>query len=357
MIEISTLLSEDVIFSVLFGNYKYVFFPLVPATLRNLKITPRITKFEEIDVSKALTSPARLLYPKIAKRSRLDDLLSRRAQLKLLEERRIAQQSKTDEQPANEDENVDVENDEIDLLETESGLDKQLSNMMSGKVVPNVANTPQTQALSKEVLNNIAKKIQALRLHYTAISKLAKDFQCYSRGCNSNSTNLVSSCYSPLCMQRNKVRHDLLVLLRKANVHTNANASKIIAANALGSANTPANSSANPSANTSANSAANVSGAKKTTSILEQKLTAPQQVERPTEANLCKDLASAILAAPKFGEETEMVYVPVEVKEEVKKEEVKVKTEDEPPSKKVKVDGESSGGSGDVKEEKSKWID
>lgn len=337
---------------------KPLFLPLVPATLRNLKITPPITKFEEIDISKALTSPNRLLYPKIAKRSRLDDLLSRRAQLKLLEERRIAQQTKTDEQPANEDENVDVENDEIDLLEAESGLDKQLSNMMSGKVVPNVANAPQTQALSKEVLNSIAKKIQALRLHYTAISKLAKDFQCYSRGCNSNSTNLVSSCYSPLCMQRNKVRHDLLVLLRKANVHTNA--SKIIAANALisanaGSPNSSANAIANSSANSSANAVANSSANAKKTSILEQKLTAPQQVERPTEASFCRELVSAILAAPELGEETEMVYVPVEVKEEeVKKEEVVVKTEDEPPSKKVKVDVEDGGEGEDVKEEKSK---
>lgn len=64
----------------------------VPEGLKNLKVAPQITEFEEIDITKALTTPGRLLYPKIAKKSRLDEFLTRRTHLKILEERKIAQQ-------------------------------------------------------------------------------------------------------------------------------------------------------------------------------------------------------------------------------------------------------------------------
>lgn len=59
--------------------------------LNNLKVYPPITRFEEINITKALTTPGRLHYPKVAKKSKLDDFLNRRTQLKMLEERQIAQ--------------------------------------------------------------------------------------------------------------------------------------------------------------------------------------------------------------------------------------------------------------------------
>lgn len=55
------------------------------------KVFTPITGFEEIDITKALTTPGRLYYPKIAKKTRIDDFLSRRTHLKLLEERRLLQ--------------------------------------------------------------------------------------------------------------------------------------------------------------------------------------------------------------------------------------------------------------------------
>lgn len=271
---------------------------------------PPITHFEEIDVSKALTTPGRLLYPKVAKKTRLDELLTRRTHLKILEERRIAQQTKPESEPTpqvttTEEENVDVENEDVDL-ESDGGLDKQLSNMMTGKVsaTSGALQTP----INREVLSSITKRIQALRLHYTAISKLGKDYQCYSKGCNSNSSNLMTSCYSPLCMQRNKVRRELLSLLRKANIHTYV---------------TPKLSGL-------------VGTSLKKPSILEQKLTAPQTPfikDKPTDASICKDLASAILAAPKCSEEANNVYVPLKLKVEDLKNEIK-----EEPQEKMDVD-------------------
>lgn len=55
------------------------------------KVFTPIQQFEEIDVTKALTTPGRLHYPKIAKKTRIDDFLARRTHLKLLEERRLSQ--------------------------------------------------------------------------------------------------------------------------------------------------------------------------------------------------------------------------------------------------------------------------
>lgn len=281
-----------------------------------------------MDISKALTTPGRLLYPKIAKKSRLDEFLGRRNHLKLMEERKIAQQVKTEE-PNNEEENTDVENEEVDL-EGDGGLEKQLNNMMCGKVTAPL-NTAM-QGVNREMLNSIAKKIQSLRLHYTSISKLGQNFQCYSKGCNTNSSTLTTSCYSPLCLQRNKVRRELLVLLKKANVHANASGLTKIP-NLL----TPPN---------------------KKPSILEQKLTEPQkpQISKsiPNEANFCKDFASAVSTAPNCNnEDLKSIYIPkkVEVKDEIpnemdlemnssKEEDVKMKI-DTPIVNKFKNESES----------------
>lgn len=55
------------------------------------KVFTPIVEFDELDISKALTSAARLHYPKIGKKTRIDDFLARRTHLKVLEERRLLQ--------------------------------------------------------------------------------------------------------------------------------------------------------------------------------------------------------------------------------------------------------------------------
>lgn len=272
----------------------------IPDVLKNLEIVPTIQEFEEIDVTKALTSPGRLLYPKIAKKSKLDDLLARRVQLKVIEERRIAQ--KTDERK-DDDETVDVE--EEDLVN--DGIDKQLRNMLTGKITVQNNTTPTTQTTqnvtNKELINNIAKRIQTLRTTYTNVSRLGKDFHCYCRGCNSvASTSIESTCYSPMCLQRIRVRRELLSQLRKANAAANSSNTKL--------ANTP----------------------QKRTSILEQTLKSPQtvqqqqqaKVEKLTDENICKSLVDMLNAAPKINDDLKGIYIPKKIDETNKiKEEVK----------------------------------
>lgn len=55
------------------------------------KVFTPITEFEEININKALTTSGRLHYPKVAKKTRIDDFLARRTHLKFLEERKLLQ--------------------------------------------------------------------------------------------------------------------------------------------------------------------------------------------------------------------------------------------------------------------------
>nr|CAH7737126.1 unnamed protein product [Callosobruchus chinensis] len=293
----------------------------IPDVLKNIEIVPPVTHVEEINVTKALLNPSRMLYPKVAKKSKLDNLLARRVQLKILEERKIAQ-NKTDE--VKEEETLEAEGEED---QHSDGLEKQLNNMMTGKVtLPN--NNTQQSVTNREVLSTIAKRINTLRTQYTAIARLAKDFQCYVKGCNSGAgNNIDNTCYSPLCMQRVKVRRDLLSLLRKANVATNSS-TKVTTQTTT----TPV----------------------KKPSILEQTLKSPQiplaakeketkdTTIPPTKESICKDLVNAVLKAPKL-EDDNSVYVPMkisDVKGEVKDElkENLPKELDSPAKKKLKME-------------------
>lgn len=71
--------------------YSLWFFFSVLAGMKIEKVYTPITEFEEIDITKALTTNGRLYYPKIGKKTRIDDFLARRTHLKILEERRLLQ--------------------------------------------------------------------------------------------------------------------------------------------------------------------------------------------------------------------------------------------------------------------------
>uniref|UniRef100_A0AAR5PPQ8 Nucleosome-remodeling factor subunit NURF301 n=1 Tax=Dendroctonus ponderosae TaxID=77166 RepID=A0AAR5PPQ8_DENPD len=284
-----------------------------PEVLKNIEIIPIVNEFQEIDVSKALTTPGRLLYPKVGKKGVLDELLGRRTQLKILEERKISQSKPGGEQSvAKEEENADVEGEEDSPSD---GIEKQLNTMLTGKVAVSNATTP---VVNREVINSIAKRINNLRTQYSAISKVAKDFQCYAKGCNSASNHqLENTCYSPLCTQRVKIRRDLLTLLRRANLASNSPSSvKVVGGQIL----TPV----------------------KKTSILEQTLKSPQasvaaslgnkedeEEKKNSNANICKDLVNAVLTAESAEDESKQnVYIPVK-EASVAKQEVKTEVKNE----------------------------
>ncbi|XP_075219983.1 nucleosome-remodeling factor subunit NURF301 E(bx) isoform X3 [Lycorma delicatula] len=150
-------------------------------TLKHLKVYPPIMEFEEIDIMKALTSPGRLHYPKVAKKSKLDEFLPRRTHLKLIEER---------------------------LLSVQNG-NKKLSDksLQDGSIDKDSDET-------RNLLNTITRRINIVKNLYAPLHKMAKDFKCYSKDCSENNAN---NCYSPVCVQRVRLRRELLVLLRRVN--------------------------------------------------------------------------------------------------------------------------------------------
>ncbi|CAH2074013.1 unnamed protein product, partial [Iphiclides podalirius] len=93
----------------------------LPSSMRNMKFEKESEDFEEIDVEKALSSSTRRYYPKIARKSKLDDFLARRTYLKFMEEKKLgnllANIKKEEEVDVinEEDKNVDVESEEPDI--------------------------------------------------------------------------------------------------------------------------------------------------------------------------------------------------------------------------------------------------
>ncbi|XP_011691661.1 PREDICTED: nucleosome-remodeling factor subunit NURF301 isoform X2 [Wasmannia auropunctata] len=222
------------------------------------KVFTPITEFEEININKALTTSGRLHYPKVAKKTKIDDFLARRTHLKFLEERKLLQSAKTKE--ANQTPNqkggdgdsaeVDMENHEENDTDgaVGGGGDGSLPGLLAS---PTVKQQQQQQASkpvvttvsasTKEVLAAITKRIQQVRLQYTTSLKLCKNGGCYSRYCNASNANknntvqsntpqvitpnTIDTCYSPLCMRKARLKRDLIVLLRKANALQNNNQS------------------------------------------------------------------------------------------------------------------------------------
>ncbi|XP_011164539.2 nucleosome-remodeling factor subunit NURF301 isoform X2 [Solenopsis invicta] len=217
------------------------------------KVFTPITEFEEININKALTTSGRLHYPKVAKKTRIDDFLARRTHLKFLEERRLLQSVKTKEasQTPNQ-KGGDGDSAEVDMENHEEngssgavggGGDGSLQGILStptGKQQQASKTTVTAVSASKEMLT-ITKRIQQVRLQYTAALKLCKNDSCYSRYCNMNNTNknntiqinttqvitpnISDTCYSPLCMRKMRLKRDLIVLLRKANALSNSQSS------------------------------------------------------------------------------------------------------------------------------------
>ncbi|XP_014482955.1 PREDICTED: nucleosome-remodeling factor subunit NURF301 isoform X2 [Dinoponera quadriceps] len=198
------------------------------------KVYTPITEFDELDITKALTTTGRLYYPKIAKKTRIDDFLARRTHLKTLEERKLLQSEKSKElasqassQKASADgdtEGGDVENHAENAV---GGGEGTLQGLLSDK---SSANKTVVSSSTKEILPTINKHIQQLRARYAELLKVCKDMSCYSRYCNMtpSAKNNVAvtkgsacSCYSPLCMEKARLKSDIIVLLRKANALNN----------------------------------------------------------------------------------------------------------------------------------------
>ncbi|XP_018057443.1 PREDICTED: nucleosome-remodeling factor subunit NURF301 isoform X2 [Atta colombica] len=220
------------------------------------KVFTPITEFEDININKALTTSGRLHYPKVAKKTKIDDFLARRTHLKFLEERKLLQSAKAKEvsQTPNQKggdgdcSEIDTENHEENDTDNTVGVggdgsQQGLSSTPAGKQQQQMNKTTVTtlSPSSKEMLATITKRIQQVRLQYSTALKFCKNGSCYSRYCNMNNaknnavqvnitqaiTPNIDTCYSPLCMRKARLKRDLIVLLRKANALNNNQSSSL----------------------------------------------------------------------------------------------------------------------------------
>ncbi|XP_017842948.1 nucleosome-remodeling factor subunit NURF301 isoform X2 [Drosophila busckii] len=182
----------------------------------------------QIDVSKALNAPARLYYTKVARKSRLDELLERRTKLAEVEQQLAI---KTDTPADIKPQIVPAST----VVPKQTYLEKRLLRLTeaAGKSVSSNVNL--------DLVNSLARQIQTVRLQFSQLNRFAKTFRCYTKECNTNS-NAVSqitqnTCYSPLCLQKARAKKELLLLLRKA--HTAGNGSKETVAAILGAVKKP----------------------------------------------------------------------------------------------------------------------
>ncbi|CAH2086513.1 unnamed protein product [Euphydryas editha] len=183
----------------------------LPASMKNMKVEKETEDFEEIDVEKALSSSTRRYYPKIARKSKLDDFLARRTYLKFMEEKKLGNLlsniKKEDVDIKNEEEkNVDIENEEPEI------------------------DDPSTTAPDREIKNkniNIAtKNVDAIKEKYISLNNLTQHYKCYSVGCSKLELSAVSTgvkvdCYSPLCMEKGKLLNQIFKLLKDGSNNYN----------------------------------------------------------------------------------------------------------------------------------------
>ncbi|XP_039149359.1 nucleosome-remodeling factor subunit NURF301 isoform X2 [Drosophila simulans] len=202
----------------------------LPDQYKNVKVIEDVREKVKghIDVSKALNAPGRTYYSKVARKSRLDDLLDRRLKLAEVEEQ-MASKVPSDTKP------LLVSSQNVTANSKQTFLEKRLLRLTEVQAKGGPAN------VNLELVNSLAKQIQTVRLQFSQLNRFAKVFRCYTKECNTNS-NAVSqitqnTCYSPLCLQKARAKKELLLLLRKA--HTAGNGSKETVAAILGAVKKP----------------------------------------------------------------------------------------------------------------------
>lgn len=197
------------------------------------ELVPIIDKFDKINVSSALQSTNRLLYPKIAKKSPLDDLLKRRIELKSIEEKKIAAAAAASNAVSEPPAHVIAKPKSRPFTDVEKQLQK-IAGIRSHISASSTAAVAAIPNLDMELVTKLAKDIQSTRSQFSKLNRLAKQYKCYP-GCevNAGTFSLPQSktvtCYSPLCLQKARVKRDLLLLLRKAHMAGNGSKETVAA--------------------------------------------------------------------------------------------------------------------------------
>ncbi|XP_055377092.1 nucleosome-remodeling factor subunit NURF301 isoform X2 [Condylostylus longicornis] len=198
------------------GNYGYI------DDFKKVVIMPVPETFTSINVSQALSSSSRLFYPKIARKSKLDNFLFRRIKLQKAEEQYMLE-NLTKKEILDSGDTKNSEEDELQnsILEIQTVLEKQINKLaVINKPGGGINSSQSIGNVNLDLVNSLAKKIQLIRSQFSKLNRFAKHYRCYAKECNTNS-NAVSqitqnTCYSALCLQKARSKKELLLMLRKA---------------------------------------------------------------------------------------------------------------------------------------------
>merc|ERR1719228_2635675 len=127
-----------------------------------------------VDICGGLVNPARLLYPRSAKKSKLDDLLARRIQLRNWEEKKIELQGKAKD-------------------ETTADGEKDTKTVITSDMVDKV---PDNDNLEVWISNSKKKLLDAVKVIRDILRPGNSFTSCYSPLCVAGDP---SQCYSPTC--------------------------------------------------------------------------------------------------------------------------------------------------------------
>jgi nucleosome-remodeling factor subunit BPTF len=174
--------------------------------------------YDSIDISEALKAKTRLVFPKIAKKSSLDDLLERREKLRDLELKvsLLKDNSETPEIP----ENI------IPTVSVESTKKKSWgSTVCISKIIQDITDNKArvTNQKSKNFdLNEKCIKIHQLQMELDKIQKMLKNHRCFSEQCrkaDESSLNVISAgktkCFSVLCQKENQLQDEIGNLIQQ----------------------------------------------------------------------------------------------------------------------------------------------
>lgn len=183
--------------------------------VKGIEVETNLDKsFESIDISEALKSKTRIVYPRVGKRSALDDLLERREKLRD-KELKVKEPSETPEIP----ENV------IPVPESAAAKKKSTgSTVCIQKLIQDTADN-KTRSNQKPKNSEVTEKcveVHRLMSELQIITKTLKLHRCFSEQCRNatEASSIVTSttatkCFSALCFKEIQIKKEISTLIQQ----------------------------------------------------------------------------------------------------------------------------------------------
>lgn len=170
---------------------------------------------DSLDVSEALKVKTRLIYPKVAKKSILDDFLERREKLRDLE-LKVSKENETPEIPENVIPTVNSEN----AKKRPSGSTVCVHKMIQD-ITDNKSRLSTQKSKNSEVIEKCLK-IHSLQVELSKIVKTLKIHPCFSVKCRNFSdipsllkASDTTKCFSALCVKESQLKNKIVSLIQQ----------------------------------------------------------------------------------------------------------------------------------------------